>query len=185
MQIEWMTKEAAGVRLGSPERPLSPRRVLELAKTGRIQSQLVRDPETNQMTTRIHAGSVERFIDERRTPNGQSTDIARKTNGRLVEDNRKINGRLVVREVREVREPRASQSLNSQLSVRSALPATLARLWLTLGEAEDYSGLPASILYRMIHAGALPTIDVGIRRGGRWRVRRVDLDGIEGRLLTA
>lgn len=150
------------MRLGSPERPLSPRRVLELAKTGRIQSQLVRDPETNQMTTRIHAGSVERYVTEVK--------------------NRSLN---FGGEVCEVREPRAPQSLNSQLSVRSALPATLARLWLTLGEAEDYSGLPASILYRMIQAGALPTIDVGIRRGGRWRVRRMDLDGIEGRLICA
>lgn len=55
------------------------------------------------------------------------------------------------------------------------------RLWLTLAEAAEYSGLPASILHAMIDAGDLAALDVGVRPGGHWRVRRLDVDAIEGR----
>jgi excisionase family DNA binding protein len=54
------------------------------------------------------------------------------------------------------------------------------RLWLTLSQAAEYSGLPASVLSRFIDQGRLPAIDVGVRPGGHWRVRQLDLDAIEG-----
>lgn len=51
-----------------------------------------------------------------------------------------------------------------------------ARLFLTLQEAVEYSGLPAGTLLEFLHSGRLPAIDVGRRRrGGRWRIRQVDL----------
>jgi predicted site-specific integrase-resolvase len=51
-----------------------------------------------------------------------------------------------------------------------------AHLWLTLQEAVDYSGLPAGTLLEFLLSGRLPAIDVGRRRrGGRWRIRQVDL----------
>lgn len=156
-KIEWYSKEEAGVRLGSPERPLSPRRVLELAKEGRIESERFKDPKTNQMTVRIHAGSVERFLDGRNLP----------------------------REVREVSEPRPPQGLqhceSSALAelvrvLRDGFAACPAHLWLTLSEAVDYSGLPAGTLLELILSRRLPALDVGRRRrGGRWRIRQVDL----------
>jgi excisionase family DNA binding protein len=62
----------------------------------------------------------------------------------------------------------------------AALPPP-ARPWLTLAEAADYSGLPESFLHSMIDQGGLPALDVGVRPGGRYRVRRSDLDQIEGR----
>ena len=58
------------------------------------------------------------------------------------------------------------------------------RLWLTLAEAAAYSGLPASHLLAAIEAGELAARDVGVRPGGHWRVRRLDLDAIEGELLA-
>lgn len=158
-QIEWYSKEEAGVRLGTQERPLSARRVLELAKEGRIQSDRIRDPKTNQMSVRIHAGSVERYIDGRKV--------------------------TVPCEVREVREPRTPQSFSSQLAARTADLAQPARLWLTLQEAVEYSGLPADVLRAFISIGNLPALDIGPRRrGGRWRIRRVDLERLEAIQIT-
>jgi hypothetical protein len=64
-------------------------------------------------------------------------------------------------------------------------PRSANALWLTLDEAEDYTGLPVSILRDLIEAQALRAMDVGVRPGGRFRVRRVDLDQIEGKYLTS
>jgi len=52
------------------------------------------------------------------------------------------------------------------------------RLWLTLAEAADYSGLPATFLIQLVAEKRLPAFDVGVRPGGRWRIARRDLDGI-------
>lgn len=57
------------------------------------------------------------------------------------------------------------------------------RPWLTLAEAAEYSGLPAAILRDLIEGGKLRALDVGVRPGGRYRVRRADLDGIQGDIL--
>jgi excisionase family DNA binding protein len=55
------------------------------------------------------------------------------------------------------------------------------RLWLTVAGAAEYTGLPASHLLAAIDAGELVARDVGVRPGGHWRVRRLDLDGLAGR----
>jgi len=55
------------------------------------------------------------------------------------------------------------------------------RLWLTLAEAAAYSGLPASHLLAAIDTGELGARDVGVRPGGHWRVRRLDLDAIKAK----
>ena len=59
------------------------------------------------------------------------------------------------------------------------------RLWLTLAESAEYTGLPASHLLAAIDSGELAARDVGVRPGGHWRVRRLDLDAIEGRRVGA
>jgi excisionase family DNA binding protein len=161
-QIEWYSKEEAAVRLGSPDRPLSPRRVLELAKEGKIDSGRTRDPNTGQTVVRLHAGSVERYLEQKRNP-----------------------APVPPPEARGVREPQALARRGSELMelVRvlrdGCANRAPARLWLTLAEAADYSGLPAAILVRCITDGRLPAIDVGRRRGGRWRIRKVDLGKID------
>jgi excisionase family DNA binding protein len=166
---EWLSKEEAGVRLGK----LSNRRVLELAAEGRLESERVRDPNTGQMVVRIHSGSIERLLDERNAPKPIPDPSPRKPG--------------------EVREPpHPSQSLARRVTevmaiaqmlregyANGAASARSARLWLTVDEAADYSGLPAVTLRGLIGRGNLPAMDVGIRRGGRWRVRRIDLERIE------
>jgi hypothetical protein len=153
-KVEWYSKEEAGVRLGSPERPLSPRRILDLAKEGKIQSEKFKDPKTNQMTVRIHAGSVERYLDER----AKNCDIR----GDRIRQN-----------------PTESDTIRLMdlvRGLREGCAAHPARLFLTLSEAVDYSGLPAATLLEFLLSGRLPAIDVGRRRrGGRWRIRQVDL----------
>jgi excisionase family DNA binding protein len=55
------------------------------------------------------------------------------------------------------------------------------RPWLTIAGAAEYSGLPASHLLAAIDSGELVARDVGVRPGGHWRIRRLDLDGLAGR----
>lgn len=149
-KVEWVSKEEAGVLLGTIQRPLSTRRVLELAREGRLESGRVKDPNSHQTVVRIHAGSIERFLELNRNP-----EPIPHPRGLRVRD-RSADGTLAV---------------------------SAHHLWLTLEEAADYSGLPASILLRMVTHAELPTIDVGVRPGGRWRVRRTDLDQIPGQLV--
>jgi hypothetical protein len=169
MNEQWVSKEEAGVRLGSSDRPLSPRRVLELAKEGRLTAELVRDPNSGQMVTRINAGSVERFIYNRNTP-AEIPDPAPRKPG-------------------EVSGPHASSQPSRTLAALADLlrdsPAAgsiahPARLWLTLEESAEYSGLPASVLSGFIGDGKLSAMNVGRRRGGQWRIRRLDLEQFAG-----
>jgi excisionase family DNA binding protein len=66
--------------------------------------------------------------------------------------------------------------------LNAALPPVevTPRPWMTADQAAEYSGLPASFLLGMIASGRLAALDVGIRPGGRYRIKRTDLDGIKG-----
>jgi len=159
MTIEWISKEEAGVRLN-----LSTRRVLELAKDGRLQSAKVTDPKIGQQVVRIQAESVERYLDALQ----------------MMPDPEVRGGHAEGTLIR----PRAERTLSALLDLLRDSHADrtrkeIMRLWLTLEEAEDYSGLPATLLLVWIKSGKLPAMDVGVRRGGRWRIRRVDLEGVE------
>jgi hypothetical protein len=167
-QIEWISKEEAGVLLGTIGRPLSSRRVLELAKEGRIESGRVRDPNNGQTVVRIHAGSIERYLERKRNPE----PIPSPRGGSQDEPG-----------MRQLREPHTSRGWKQLVNLLRDGYADRMPAWLTLNQAADYSGLPAGMLRDFICHGKLRALDVGIRRGGRWRVRRMDLDLIEGNLL--
>ena len=76
----------------------------------------------------------------------------------------------------------ADGSLHALRSMDSPQMLQLVALkpWLTIHEAADSSGLPASAIKALILSGQLPGIDCGPRPGGRWRVKRVDLEKLEG-----
>ena len=57
-------------------------------------------------------------------------------------------------------------------------PAYHACQWLCLAEAAAYTGLPQSTLRKLVASRELPAMDIGPRLGGRWRIKRSDLDGI-------
>jgi excisionase family DNA binding protein len=50
--------------------------------------------------------------------------------------------------------------------------------WLCLAEAAAYTGLPQSTLRKLLASRKLPALDTGPRLGGRWRIKRSDLDDI-------
>lgn len=50
--------------------------------------------------------------------------------------------------------------------------------WLSLPEAAAYTGLPQSTLCKLLASGRLAALDTGPRLGGRWRIKRSDLDAI-------
>jgi excisionase family DNA binding protein len=50
--------------------------------------------------------------------------------------------------------------------------------WMSAKEAAEYSGLPVSTMKVLIGTGKIPAIDCGPRPGGRWRVKRSDLDAL-------
>ena len=50
--------------------------------------------------------------------------------------------------------------------------------WLSLAEAAAYTGLPQSTLRKLLASRKLLGLDTGPRFGGRWRIKRSDLDNI-------
>lgn len=62
----------------------------------------------------------------------------------------------------------------------AAPPPAAPKHWLTLAEAAEASGLPESVLLRLVRETRLPAIDCGPRPGGRYRVRRDALGAIGG-----
>ena len=138
VQVKWINKAAAAEIL-----EVDPRTILLMARDGRLRSQRMIDPASNQTAVMLDAGDVERLKYERDNPS---------------------------------------------LAVQVAKPAKTApsshqelRQWLDLTAAEDYIGLPAGFILRLIRAGKLPALDVGVERR-EWRVARRDLDALEGRI---
>jgi excisionase family DNA binding protein len=83
--------------------------------------------------------------------------------------------KLAVRATRAVAFPDASQA-----GVTSAFqpPIYHPSQWLSLAEGAAYTGLPQSTLRRLLATRKLPALDTGPRFGGRWRIKRSDLDAI-------
>jgi len=193
---KWISKEEAAIRLGSSDRPLSTRRVLELATEGRLESGKVRNPKTGQMVVRINAGSVERFIFDRDNSPAPAPR-PRVDNVRMPLDQAfQLDGASHTPQSphppHEDRTPLTLQDVQRTLSklfgaipaesaASSATPAFPARLWLTLKEATDYSGLPSDVIENSIGKGDIKAMFIGKgRRGGMWRIRKVDLEAFSG-----
>lgn len=146
---DYVSKQLAAARLG-----LSVRRVLELSTTGAIRRRQVMDPVTKRRQTVLSALDIEQVaVDAEKRPTAYRGGAA---------------GEVAV-----------LPPLQPQLQAAAPAPAHPDRPWLTVEEAEHYSGLPANFLMRMIADGRLPALDVGVRAGGRYRIARRDMDGIK------
>jgi excisionase family DNA binding protein len=132
---------------------ISQRRVQELAQSGALRSAQQRDPASRQMMVVVDAEDVERLRQERKNP---------VTLPAIPRDPSALVRRVPAAPV-----------------VQTAIPATI---FYNLAEAAAYTGLPESFLLEAILAGELRALYVGIRAGGRWRVKRTDLDAIQGKL---
>ena len=134
---------------------LSVRRLMELAAEGKFTRHRAYDPETKRDAFMFDAAEISAY------------------QGRREYDATPAPAALAVR-------PRPPLD---EYDIDEPAAAGAFRLWLTLAEAAEYSGLPASHLLAMIDAGELAARDVGVRPGGHWRVRKLDVDAIEGKLL--
>jgi excisionase family DNA binding protein len=158
VRTDYVTKAIAAARLG-----LSVRRVLELSAQGAIKRQHVTDPLTRRRQTVFLAADID-VLAERLAQNG---------NYRMAIYHNGATG------AGEAAALRPLQTVSAALPGPSAVLAPPDRPWLTVGEAAAYSGLPASFLLMLIAKRCLAALDVGIRPGGRYRIARRDLDGIQ------
>jgi helix-turn-helix protein len=149
---EWIDKHEAAKRLG-----VSTRHLLDLAKEHGVRSERRRETKNGQMCTMLNAVDIEKLAYEREHPEVTRAAMARQVESLphwRLPDGFPIEG--------------------------PGLPRSL-KPWLTLAEAEEYSGLPASVILKMAKSMQITAIDCGPRKGGRWRVRKSDLDsgGVE------
>ncbi len=148
-----LTKEEAGKIL-----KVKDRRVLALVTTGELKAVLVRDEKSGQMVKMIDEQSLIRY--------------------KLTRDHPREDG-----------DPDAGTLTRQQPLVAAVLaamgdrqrPPEMPRQWLTLEEAEAYTGLPAAEIMDDYRNGRLKGRGHG-RRGGV-RFKRSDLDAIEGHLV--
>ena len=161
-QIEWLRKDEAAKRLN-----MSTRSVLAMAADGKIQRKPERDPATNQVVMLLHAGDIERIAYERDHPEASQAVQA------VAPQPSHANGAI---------KPGGEQALLAMLA-HAAQPAPAIKPWMTLVDAAEYSGLPETFLRGLVDQGKLPACDVGVRAGGRYRVKRSDLDAIAGDIL--
>jgi excisionase family DNA binding protein len=153
-KVDLLTKQIAAERLG-----LSVRRVMELSNDGTFTRHRAFDPDTKREAVMFDADEVEKFkASASATPAPYDPSRGLAVRPRLPLDEYDIDDGDELHDLRGA-----------------------GRLWLTLAEAAEYSGLPASILQAMVEVGELAALDVGVRPGGHWRVRRLDLDAIEGK----
>jgi excisionase family DNA binding protein len=158
---QYLTKAVAAKQLD-----LSVRRVMEMSAAGRLPRHKRFDPATQREAVMFRAADVAKLKAEK-TP--RPVDLPA-----LPEPAASGISTMVDRIER-----------SASAIVRAASVPPPSRPWLTLAEAAEYSGLPESFLHAMIDQGTLPALDVGVRPGGRYRVRRSDLDGIEGTKRSA
>jgi len=157
----WLTRKQAAERLN-----LSPSRIAALngganPKPGEIHTSGQKSPYSGQNCTLYHAGDVERLAFERENP----AELSRVTVPLI---------------------PSAAPARHIEYPPID-IPALVAEMksnqlkpWLTIEESAAYLGLPASIIQKLVESGKLPALDCGPRPGGRWRVKRSDLDALEG-----
>jgi excisionase family DNA binding protein len=165
-KLELVTKQVAADRLN-----LSVRRLQELAAAGKFTRHRRFDPETKREVFMFDAAEVQAMADLKE----YNVAPAPAASDRKFIDSRPVDyraadaaARVNALAVRERRPPLDEYDIDTP------------RPWLTIAGAADYSGLPASYLLGLIAAGELKARNVGPRPGGRWRIRKLDLDAIEG-----
>lgn len=160
---KWITKQDAAEAIG-----VSTKQIERWAQDKEIQVVKWKRPEGGTRIVVCHPGDVER-IARNRNPETETFVIPK--------DQAPVpNGDLPARQLSA---DRLVQILAGALGTSQTSQTRLTGLWLTLQEAQEYSGLPVAILRVLIETGRLAAIDVGVRRGGRWRVRKIDLRRID------
>ena len=159
MPRSYLTKEVAAKQSGR-----SVRRLLELAKEGKIRKTIIRDPANNNRELAMF----------------DARDIAKLALIPLGGAEFRLPG-LPAPRPGPLATALAPAPRPQPKPVAPVIPPTAPpplRPWLTLDEAEAYSGLPAGFLRRLIRENRLPAFDTGPRPDGKWRIARRDLDAL-------
>ena len=152
-KVEWLTQEDAAARLG-----MSVRRMLEYASAGKIQTEKGVNEETQRPTLKMHAGDVERLVEER--------------------SQQKAGTQMRALATVDYSKRPAAEQVRALLAGNGAAAAGL-KPWLTLDQAAEYSGLSRVLLYELIRDGVLPARCDHVA-SDRWRICRQDLDDLRG-----
>jgi excisionase family DNA binding protein len=165
----WMTKQQAAEILA-----VSTKQIERWANDKRLQCGKWKRPEGGPAIVVYHPADIERIAQDR-NPGVEPFVLPA-----AAASPKPTNGAHAL----AVRQPSGEQFIEALAAAVSSMSQTSktpsARLWLTLEEAADYSGLPAAAIVHFIESKALKALNVGRRRGGQWRIRRLDLDQFAG-----
>jgi hypothetical protein len=160
---EWIDKAEAAKRL-----KISERTALALASEGKIATRRERNPATNQVAVQFDAVSVDRYGYLREHPEEKPAPPPKPPKAEIAPAPANDENAVAL----------FVQALQAVLPAYPATPPAPSGGWLTVMDGAAYCGLPAPVLHALIKAKRLPAWDVGVRRGGRWRVCRRDLDAL-------
>ncbi len=164
----WLTKAQAAEAIG-----VSTKFVEQLAKEKKLQAAKRKQPETGAWVSVYHPDDVERLRKERNPEAEAFTLPAVEPAAGVASDPDGKPNAVAIRQQSPTDFFKAlaaavGSSQNSQnLNVRVA-----ERLFLTIPEAADYSGLPQAHLRRLMTEGKI----TALKTGSGWRIRRVDLE---------
>lgn len=132
---------------------LSVTRVLGIAGKGQIRTKPGRN-KRGQPINLLHLGDIRTMVSERENP-------------------------PIVRPYQRVEDTVKSTAVQDNGENPTFVAPKPCKPWITIDEAAEISGLPASTIKGLIELTQLPAIDCGPRPGGRWRIKRSDLEKLE------
>lgn len=171
----WLTKQQAAEILGlSPERiaAMGQDSGLEVTPAKPLSSMKQRNPQTKQLITLVHKGTVERELWKRNHPN----EVVGPVNKHNNPDN-KPNKQLALPS------PEGPDNIANYIMPANFDPHCWPA-WLTLRQATVYSGMPKSWLVDFAENAPAHKVTSPVRvrdlgkgaRGGRWRFHRESLE---------
>lgn len=152
----WPTKQQAADAIG-----VSTKLVEQLATEGKLQTAKYRRPEGGPRLSVYHPADVERLRLER-NPDAPPFVLPPEP------DAPQAIARAQPQDLLQM----LAAAITSQKSEKPPAVRIAERLFLSIQEASDYSGLPQSHIRRLMKAGTLPAL----RTGGGWRIKRADLE---------
>jgi|SRR5581483_6604784 len=173
----WLTKQQAADAIG-----VSTKLIEKFAQEKHLQSAKWKRPEGGARIAVYHPHDVERLRKER-NPEAQPFVIAPSKDGApddvpaFAEAPAATSAPNTALAVRQPSAEQFLQAIAAAMGSGSQTSQNLGvriseRLFLTIPESADYSGLPQSHLRRLMADGTLKAM----RTGGGWRIRRADLE---------
>jgi len=148
--------------------------VQNLQNSENIRQLLTRSASTSHYHMRLFAGLGASYMRETKPPR-----LRKNTHSEVVPAagvyGGEAAGAAMARDTRPLPFPQPPQTASAYAF---QAPIYHAAQWLSMPEAAAYTGLPQSALRRLMADGKLRGLDTGPRLGGRWRIKRSDLDAI-------